>query len=487
MLPTDELDYDLPERLIATHPASPRDSARLLVVSRSDPDRLEHRCVSDLPGLLDSGDMLVFNTTRVVPARLTGVRRDTRGRVEGMFLRQSAEDEWVVLLRGRRLKPGVVIDLHLTGRGVGAFLVLRKKDESEQGAWFVRVSETSAPQDSRLKTQDPKNPIACAPGFGEPQASRPKTQDPKNPVACAPGFDESQASRPKPQDPKNPVACAPGFGEPQASRLKTQDPKNPVACAPGFGESQASRPKPQDPKNPVACAPGFGESQASSLKPQASLLDRVGLTPLPPYILRARRHAHEIGDERQDRASYQTVYAKSPGSVAAPTAGLHFTPELLGDLATRGVGRADVVLHVGTGTFKPISSETVEGHEMHAEWCSMDEQTLSMLTRIHEGEGRVIPVGTTSARTIESYAERGEPCPDRMETRLLICPGYRWRVTDGLLTNFHLPRSTLLAMVAALFSDNGRDGIGRLLGYYRVAIAEGYRFYSYGDAMLVLP
>jgi S-adenosylmethionine:tRNA ribosyltransferase-isomerase len=409
VLRTDELDYDLPERLIATHPARPRDSARLFVVSRSDPDRLEHRRVRDLPGLLAPADVLVFNTTRVVPARLAGVRRDTGGRVEGMFLRQSAEDEWVVLLRGRRLKPGVGIDLLAPGGvGGGVGLVLREKDESEPGGWFVEVCETHT-----LDRGEAEDGVSTAPG-----------------ISTAPTISEVN----------EPLAS-------QDSRLKTQD--------------------------------------------SPSALDRVGLTPLPPYILRARRHAHEVGDEQQDRTSYQTVYAESPGSVAAPTAGLHFTPELLADLEARGVGRADVVLHVGTGTFKPISSETVEGHEMHAEWCSMDERTLARLSRARaSGGGRVIPVGTTSARTIESYAalvERGEPCPDRMETRLLISPGYRWRVAEGLLTNFHLPRSTLLAMVAALFSEDGRDGIGRLLEYYRVAITEGYRFYSYGDAMLVLP
>jgi S-adenosylmethionine:tRNA ribosyltransferase-isomerase len=171
--------------------------------------------------------------------------------------------------------------------------------------------------------------------------------------------------------------------------------------------------------------------------------------------------------------------------VAAPTAGLHFTEPLLCEIATRGLERAHVVLHVGAGTFKPIESETLEGHRMHAEWCAVESDQAACIRRAkHEGR-RVIAVGTTTARTLESHAPsivRGE-APEPMETRLMIAPGHDWRLCDGLLTNFHLPRSTLLALVAAITPG----GLDRVKALYAEAIEEGYRFFSYGDAMLILP
>jgi S-adenosylmethionine:tRNA ribosyltransferase-isomerase len=215
------------------------------------------------------------------------------------------------------------------------------------------------------------------------------------------------------------------------------------------------------------------------------LLEHAGLTPLPPYILSARRSQGLEIDDEADRASYQTVVAdpERTGSVAAPTAGLHFTPRLLEALAGRGVERAAVELQVGAGTFKPVETETLEAHPMHAEACAMDERALR---QVFERAARVVAVGSTSARTIESYAsilERGERPPERLETDLLIAPGYTWKRVDALMTNFHLPRSTLLAMVSALFPE----GMDRLRGIYAEAIERRYRFYSYGDAMLVLP
>lgn len=181
------------------------------------------------------------------------------------------------------------------------------------------------------------------------------------------------------------------------------------------------------------------------------------------------------------------------GSVAAPTAGLHFTPELLGKLADKGVGRADVVLHVGTGTFRPVEVERLEDHPMHTEWCSMTARAIGQV-RGAKATGRVFAVGTTAARALESYAawggaNPGQTPPESIDTRILITPGHRWGWVDGMVTNFHLPRSTLLAMVAALFETDGGAGVGvkRLLEAYRDAVARGYRFYSYGDAMLILP
>lgn len=213
------------------------------------------------------------------------------------------------------------------------------------------------------------------------------------------------------------------------------------------------------------------------------VLDRAGLTPLPPYILQARKHAGlEVGDDL-DRARYQTVFASGPGrSVAAPTAGLHLTPGLLDRLRGMGVSLGEVVLHVGTGTFRTVEAAHVEEHPMHAEHCHMSGATRRVIEATRASGGRVIGVGTTAARTIETFATLPEA--DRwVETRILITPGYRWRWVDGLLTNFHLPRSTLMAMVASLLDG----GVERLKEAYALALREGYRFYSYGDAMLILP
>ena len=180
-----------------------------------------------------------------------------------------------------------------------------------------------------------------------------------------------------------------------------------------------------------------------------------------------------------DRRWYQTIYADQPGSVAAPTAGLHFTPELRGALDARGVRQTGVTLHVGTGTFKPVETDQLQDHEMHSETCSLGPGALDAI----RGASRVFAVGTTSARALESFAEHPGPPPESIDTRLFITPGYQWRWCEGMITNFHLPRSTLLAMVASMFPG----GIGRLKELYGAAIDEGYRFYSYGDAMLILP
>jgi S-adenosylmethionine:tRNA ribosyltransferase-isomerase len=227
-----------------------------------------------------------------------------------------------------------------------------------------------------------------------------------------------------------------------------------------------------------------------------ALLARIGLTPLPPYILAARKARGEVVPDALDRERYQTVYASAgegsggepalPASVAAPTAGLHFTPGLLDRLAAAGVGRAEVVLHVGAGTFAEVRTEEIDRHPMHAEWYRVGSQTLLAVEHARSGGGRVIAVGTTAARALEACAadvEAGlEPGAWR-STRLLIVPGHPWRLVDGLLTNFHLPRSTLMALVAGIVPG----GVPRLLDLYAHAIAGRYRFYSYGDAMLILP
>jgi len=364
LLRTSDLEYDLPETSIATVPAEPRDAARLMVVDPVGSSVL-HRSVRDLPEFLREGDLLVLNTTRVLPARLLGRRADTGGRVEGLYLRSDGagpDARWIVMLRAKRPRENVRISLTAEGGALAdADLVLESPVEGEPGTWRVRVL----------------------------------------------GRD---------------------------------------------GE-----------------APG-------------EVLARVGLTPLPPYILKAREHAHRHVADVFDRERYQTVFAGTDaGSVAASTAGLHLTPDLLAKLRAKGIGTAEVVLHVGTGTFKPVETEFVEQHPMHTEWCFMSETTRDAIARTRQIGGRVIALGTTSARTVEAFLADPQQQPGQwVQTRILITPGYTWRGVDGLLTNFHLPRSTLMAMVGARLG-----GVDRLKSLYAEAIGLGYRFYSYGDAMLI--
>ncbi len=372
MLRTADLDYDLPEDLIATVPSAHREEARLLVTGRGADASVTHARVKDLAEFLRPGDVLVFNTTRVIPARLVGVRRDTGGAVEGLFLGESEGGGrsgcavWRVLLRAKRLRPGCVVDLRPVREGAaGASLVIESEGADGPGSWIARALDSE---------------------------------------------------------------------------------------------------------------PG------STL----GILERVGRTPLPPYILGARKRGGAGLAEDEDRERYQTVYARTDqgASVAAPTAGLHFTEALLAQLASRGVRRVAVTLHVGPGTFKPVETESVEAHPMHAEWCRADPAELTAIRDARAAGGRVFAVGTTAARAIESLAEvAASESSAGVWTRLLITPGYRWRLVEGLLTNFHLPRSTLMALVAALL-DGGAE---RLRAIYAEAVGRRYRFYSYGDAMLVLP
>jgi S-adenosylmethionine:tRNA ribosyltransferase-isomerase len=207
-----------------------------------------------------------------------------------------------------------------------------------------------------------------------------------------------------------------------------------------------------------------------------AVLDRIGFPPLPPYI---RRDA-DAEKAEADRRRYQTVYARRPGAVAAPTAGLHFTNELLEELAGAGVKCAKVTLHVGAGTFKPVSAEDMRDHEMHSEWYTIDESNAAVINETKLAAGRVIAVGTTSVRTLETMAVDNMVRAGSGETKLFILPGYEFKVVDAMVTNFHLPRSTLLALVAAF------AGLEKTLAAYRYAVEEKYRFYSYGDAMLII-
>ncbi len=401
-----ELDYDLPGDLIATRAVEPRDAARMLVVTRDGAGDLEHRHVRDLPGYLRPGDLLVLNTSRVLPAWLAGRRVGTGGKFTGLYLglaepgaappggdaEASADLRprgrpvawWRVLLRAGHLRPGAVLMLEredgpgpagdgaLRDADTGVRLHLVRKDPEEPGGWVVRVFAAQ----------------------GLP-----------------------------------------------------------------------------------------GETEA--------LLALAGATPIPPYIRSARRDAGVEVPDLEDRVRYQTLFASAgtgggEGSVAAPTAGLHLTPDLLERLRGAGVGRAEVMLHVGSGTFRPVETPVVEEHPMHMERCGMTRQALEAIQGARARGGRVICVGTTSARTLETFAQHaqeGRPPGGWVETRLLITPGYRWRWVDGLLTNFHLPRSTLLAMVGAMFPA----GMARVREIYAEAIGARYRFFSYGDAMLILP
>ncbi|MEN6548045.1 MAG: tRNA preQ1(34) S-adenosylmethionine ribosyltransferase-isomerase QueA [Armatimonadia bacterium] len=205
-----------------------------------------------------------------------------------------------------------------------------------------------------------------------------------------------------------------------------------------------------------------------------NILDQVGRMPLPPYI-------HRDDPEAADKSRYQTVYAAQPGAVAAPTAGLHFTPELLSTIESRGVSIARLTLHVGLGTFRPITAERLEDHVMHSEWYSVSSSAAATINAARAGGGRLIAAGTTVVRTLETVAdESGYLQPGEGQTDIFIKPGYTFRATDGMITNFHLPKSSLLVMVSAFI---GRD---RVLQAYNEAIANGYRFYSYGDATLVI-
>ena len=355
---TSAFDFELPDGLIAQHPVEPRDRSRLMVVRR-DGGSIEHRGFADLPELLDPGDVLVRNNTRVVPARLVGLRAGTGGRWEGLFLRALSGGDWEILATTRG-KPSAGEKVVVTGEGVpsveeGLGLILTLVEKGEAGRWVVRPE--------------------------------------------------------------------------------------------------------------------------SELPPEA-LLDRHGRVPLPPYIRKGR-------EGPGDRVRYQTLYAEVPGSVAAPTAGLHFTADVFRRLAERDVALADLTLHVGLGTFRPIEAGRIEDHVMHAERAELNEATATFLNARRGDGGRVVAVGTTSARTLETAAagHPGTPGvihPFTGETAIYLRPGHAFRGLDALVTNFHLPRSSLLVLVSAF------AGVELTRAAYSEAVQKGYRFYSYGDAMLVL-
>lgn len=341
-------DYSLPEELIAQSPTERRDASRLMTLDRAT-GAVGRRRFLDLPELLNPGDLLVLNDTRVLAAKLVGVREATGGRWEGLFLNATAEGLWNLIGKTRgSIQPGEVVAVE--SRAAGPPLRLELVLRTEDGGWLMR-------------------PLTAG--------------------------------------------------------------------------------------------------------MHLELLGQYGQMPLPPYIERDR--PRESDDER-----YQTTYSRSPGAVAAPTAGLHFTPELFDRLAERGVLRAFVTLHVGIGTFRPVTAENLAEHQMHAEWGEVPATTVDAVREARGRGGRIIAVGTTSVRTLESAAADGALRQWSGETNIFIRPPYQFRVIDGLVTNFHLPKSTLLMLVSALA---GRENVLRA---YETAIAEQYRFFSYGDAMLIV-
>lgn len=349
----DLFDFDLPEDRIALRPANPRDSARLLVVRG---DRFEDRIVRDLPEFLRPGDALVFNDTKVIPARLTGRRRrgEAVAQIEATLHMRAGPDRWKAFLRpAKRVNVGERIEFGHEGRVCLLGTLAATVAEKGEGGEALLVFDFHGPV-----------------------------------------LDEAIAS--------------------------------------------------------------------------------LGHIPLPPYIASKREE-----DER-DRVDYQTIYAREEGAVAAPTAGLHFTPELFERLDAMGIERHFVTLHVGAGTFLPVKAEDTSEHRMHAEIGVVTRETAEALNAVRRRGGRIVSVGTTSLRLLESAAaETGEIAPWSGATDIFITPGYRFRAVDVLVTNFHLPRSTLFMLVSAFC------GLERMKAAYAHAIANQYRFYSYGDASLL--
>ena len=355
---TADFDFELPAELIAQHPAPERSASRLLDGTTEPP---VDRVFRELPTLLEPGDLLVFNDTRVIKARLYG-RKDSGGAVEALVER-----------------------------------VLPAQAGCPHAVWaHLRASKSPRP--------------GSVVRFG----ARPASSGAAELAGAAEGFQAQVLGRAGRDD----------------SLFHLAFPAEPLA-----------------------------------------LLEAFGHVPLPPYITHA--------DDEHDQQRYQTVFAARPGAVAAPTAALHFDEAVLAALQARGVRQARVTLHVGAGTFQPVRTERIAEHRMHSEWYEVDEATVQAVHETRRAGGRVVAVGTTSVRALESAARGGELRPATGDTDIYITPGFPFRVVDRLVTNFHLPRSTLMMLVSAF------AGHARVMALYRHAVAQRYRFFSYGDSMLL--
>ena len=406
-------DYDLPPELIASVPLAARDASRLLVVNRAERS-ITHATFRDLPSYLREDDLLVVNETRVVPAKLRGVRAATGGKWEGLFLGIEGTTLWRLIGQTRgKLRPGEELSLSpADSPDSPERLRLILREQRGDGEWLVE-------------------PVPSVAGLSESGGSTSAKQKPAHPPKESGSLDHGD--------------------------LESSAPLGHTST--GFGESG-------DFERPVA------EPQATPTDPW-QLLDQFGTVPLPPYIERTAASP-------EDRERYQTTYARNPGAIAAPTAGLHFTPEVFEACRSRGVEVAPLTLHVGIGTFRPVTTQRLDDHVMHFEYGELPAPTVEAIHRTRQRGGRVIAVGTTAVRTLESVAHSGPLRAWSGETNLFIRPPYEFQVVNALVTNFHLPKSTLLVLVSALA---GRDLI---LEAYRQAIAERYRFFSYGDAMLIV-
>jgi len=356
---TAEFDYHLPSELIAQHPAPLRDGARLMTLNR-EAGRIEHRQVQDLPGLLRTGDVIILNNSRVVPARLRGVNPRTAGKFEILLLEENTGNDWWVMLRpGKRARVGSQIALQQTNGNPSQVQakVVQTNLEGHRRLVFTGVANIS------------------------------------------------------------------------------------------------------------------------------EHLHELGEVPLPPYISRANTNELAADQER-----YQTIFAETDGSIAAPTAGLHFSKLLLQRIRASGVTINFITLHVGLGTFAPVKSDTLAAHSMHEERYEVSEATAQAVNQAKAERRRVLAVGTTSVRVLESVAagHGGRIDAGRGRTKIFIHPPYDFKIVDGLLTNFHLPCSTLLMLVCAFAAPKQVQGRELILSAYAEAIRERYRFFSYGDAMLIL-
>lgn len=410
-----DFEFELPPELIAQHPLPERSASRLLRLDGAS-GLVSHHIFRELPGLLTPGDLLVFNDTRVMPARLA-LWRATGGRVELLVERVLTPRLARCHARpARSLKPGDPL-----------FLAAPSVAAGSRGAAGEVAGEARSAVDA-----------------AEEQSVRPAVHQSMR-AATDEEIDAAEEGSvpPGPVTSTTPSSTAPGAALP-VLRVRGRD------------------------------AEGLVEVETPPTDDWPGLMARFGAMPLPPYIDRP-----PVGE---DSERYQTVYAERPGAVAAPTAGLHFDEALLARLTEVGIHSARLTLHVGAGTFQPVREGDVAEHHMHAEWYEVPPATAEAVRAARARGGRVVAVGTTSVRALESAAsEDGLVAAGSGETSIFITPGYRFRAVDALITNFHLPGSTLVMLVAAFA---GREHI---LSAYAQAIRERYRFFSYGDAMLITP